>query len=92
MDEVNIGSVVLSLAGRDSGRIFIVLAVEGNFAFLVDGNLRRVEKPKKKKLKHLKLIGPSASEKINFKLENGQKLENAEIRKALSYLSSQEVM
>ena len=43
------GRAVLSIAGRDSGRRFIALKVEGDYAFIADGDLRKAEKPKKKK-------------------------------------------
>lgn len=47
------GMVVLSKAGRDKGRFFAVLQVEGKTAHIADGSLRRVAKPKLKKLMHL---------------------------------------
>ena len=51
--EIGIGSVVISKAGRDKGDNFIVLSLDGEFAMLANGDLRKVDKPKKKKLKHL---------------------------------------
>ncbi len=47
------GMVVRSRAGRDAGRWFVITALEGNYALLADGDLRRLEKPKRKKLMHL---------------------------------------
>lgn len=51
-----IGSVVKSAAGRDKNRFFVVLALEedGVYAYIADGRLRKTEKPKKKKLIHLR--------------------------------------
>jgi ribosomal protein L14E/L6E/L27E len=54
MAEITRGSIVKSSAGRDKDRFFVVLGVEGNFAEIADGSLRRAEKPKRKKLMHLK--------------------------------------
>lgn len=52
------GSVVVSTAGHDKGVIFAVVGlVNGDYALIADGKVRKLEKPKKKKLKHLKLIG-----------------------------------
>ena len=51
--ELKIGSAVISLAGRDKDRYLVVLKLEGDYAYLADGILRRIENPKKKKLKHL---------------------------------------
>lgn len=47
------GRVVLSRAGRDKGRLLAVIGVEGEYAYVADGKLRTMEKPKKKKIKHL---------------------------------------
>ncbi len=47
------GSAAVSRAGRDKGRWFAVLSVEDGFACIADGDLRKLENPKRKKLKHL---------------------------------------
>lgn len=47
------GSIVRALAGRDKGGFFVVLGVEGPFAYIADGRRRKVQIPKKKKLIHL---------------------------------------
>lgn len=81
--EINIGDIVLSKAGRDSGRYYIVIKREENFAFICDGDLHKTDKPKKKKLKHLKSDGHS-SEYVKAKLDEGAKVTNAELRRAIS--------
>lgn len=77
------GSIVKSKAGRDNGRWFVVLGVEGDCAFLTDGDLRKVDKPKKKKIKHIQMTN-SVSELIRDRLQGGGQVENFEIRNALS--------
>ena len=47
------GMLVYSKAGRDKGKLFLVLNTENDFVYLADGDTRRVTKPKKKKLKHV---------------------------------------
>ncbi len=51
--EITVNSAVCSKAGRDKGRFFAVLALEGEYALIADGMLRKLAKPKRKKLKHL---------------------------------------
>jgi ribosomal protein L14E/L6E/L27E len=51
--DISIGSAVASKAGRDKGRFFAVVGIEGDFVYIADGNLRKLQKPKKKKLRHL---------------------------------------
>lgn len=48
------GDIVISKAGRDKGKALIVLErLDENFILVVDGKLRPLEKPKKKKLLHI---------------------------------------
>ncbi|MEG0912883.1 MAG: hypothetical protein RSB78_00715 [Oscillospiraceae bacterium] len=47
------GSAVVSKAGRDKGRFFAVLELDSDFAMIADGDLRKIDKPKRKKLRHL---------------------------------------
>lgn len=81
--EVKAGSEVRSIAGRDKGGLFIVLAVEEGYAYLADGDMRKTDRPKRKKLKHIQASG-NVSEFVANKLEQGQKVTNAELRKALA--------
>jgi ribosomal protein L14E/L6E/L27E len=55
--EIEKGSAVLSTAGRDKGKVFLVLELlEKGFFLLADGKSRTVAKPKRKKQKHLSLL------------------------------------
>jgi Ribosomal protein L14E/L6E/L27E len=77
------GSVVISTAGRDSGKTFMVVrALDDNYVFIVDGVLRRLDKPKKKKIKHLAVTSHTLNG-IGDKLNEGKKVFDAEIRSAL---------
>lgn len=55
MLEIQPGSIVKSVAGHDSGGYFVVLRQEGEYVFLADGKRRKLEKPKRKKWKHVRL-------------------------------------
>ncbi|MBX4263806.1 KOW domain-containing RNA-binding protein [Clostridium estertheticum] len=58
-----IGKVVHSKAGRDMHKTFIVVGILSNeYVYISDGELRRIEKPKKKKVKHLNFTGTVAEE------------------------------
>jgi ribosomal protein L14E/L6E/L27E len=52
---MEVGMVVKSAAGRDKGLFMAVISAEGGFARVADGRLRKIEKPKKKNIKHLKV-------------------------------------
>jgi ribosomal protein L14E/L6E/L27E len=55
-NEITRGAFVLSLAGRDRGRIHVVVNASDGYADIVDGVTRKTESPKRKKFKHLDLI------------------------------------
>ena len=47
-----LGQVVYSKAGRDSGKkFFIIQVLDTAYVLVSDGNLRRIDKPKKKENK-----------------------------------------
>ena len=51
--DITVGSVVISKAGHDKGEFFLTVALDGDTAYVSDGKLRKIEKPKKKNIKHL---------------------------------------
>ena len=85
--EADVGHIVISLAGRDKERLFYVLKTEENFVYLADGSLRKIESPKKKKVKHVKVFISDNESRVSQKLRSGEKVLNSEMRKALSDFS-----
>lgn len=83
---MTLGQVVISKAGRDTGRKFVIIGViDDIYVQISDGDLRRIEKPKKKKIKHLESTGQFAGAVLE-KLKNSLRVSNADIRKALAGL------
>ena len=77
------GRVVLSTQGRDEGRYFVVLEViDENYVLMADGLTRKVDHPKKKKVKHLR-PKPILVEVDGAKLPN-KRLQDSDLRNALS--------
>jgi ribosomal protein L14E/L6E/L27E len=81
--EISKASIVRSDAGRDCGKLFFVLGVEGEYLLLADGKSRRVESPKRKKSKHVLLIADDDG-RISAKIRGEEKITNSELRKALA--------
>ena len=79
-------NIVKSIAGRDAGSLFFVLAAEGDFLLLADGKQRRLENPKRKRRKHVALVGESHS-LVAEKIRSSEKITNSELRKAIAALS-----
>ncbi len=76
-------NIVKSTAGRDEGDLFFVLDTQEEFLLLADGKRRRVENPKRKKRKHVSLVGESHSV-VAEKIRSSEKVTNSELRKALA--------
>lgn len=81
-----LGTVVLSKAGRDAGRFFVVVGkVDNQYVLLSDGDLRKLANPKKKKVKHLD-VKPVTLPAVKEKLTRGSGLWDADIRRDLEAL------
>lgn len=48
------GSVVRAEAGRDSGGYFVIVEAGEKYCFIADGKSRKLEKPKRKNIKHIR--------------------------------------
>lgn len=82
--DLTLGQVVYSKAGRDKGNKFIVIdIIDESYVMISDGDLRRIENAKRKKLKHLQITGEVILPLCD-KLEKKVRVSNSEIRKALS--------
>jgi hypothetical protein len=79
-----LGLMIISLAGRDKGKIAAVVdVIDENFVLIADGRTRRTESPKKKKLRHIRVIA-GVDEELT-RLEPG-KLTNRLIRERVKEL------
>lgn len=81
--EIAKSDIVRSDAGRDRGKIFIVLAVEGEYLLLADGKGRRVEAPKRKKRRHVLFVAADESH-LADKIKRSEKITNSELRRTLA--------
>ena len=78
-----IGRIVQSVAGRDADRLYVIVAeLDGEHVAIADGRLRKCVNPKKKKLKHLKLISFAGMECVE-KIADGV-CNDSYIRRVLS--------
>ena len=78
-----VGMFATSKAGHDKGQMYIIIKEEGNFVYLADGRTRTLEKPKKKRIKHLQAVKAGIDIALAEKLKNGQIVYNEEIKSAI---------
>ena len=81
--EIAASNIVRSVAGRDQGKLFIVLAVEGEYLLLADGKSRKVESPKRKKRRHVLFVAADES-RLADKIKRSEKITNSELRRTLA--------
>ena len=76
------GMLARSLAGHDQNRLYIIIRAEEEYVWLADGRLRTLEKPKKKKRKHVQ-IHHKIPEPVNSILKSEKTLRDEEIKQAI---------
>ena len=80
---LKIGQIVKSKAGRDKGRVFLICQVlDEQFVMVCDGDLRKLNNPKKKKVKHLMIYNTVLTE-FAEKLQGNKNLNDAYVKKLL---------
>ena len=83
-----ISDVVVSTAGRDAGQWFYVISEDPVFLRLANGKDRTLEKPKRKKRKHVQKVLRSET-RVAEKIRSGDKVLNGELRRDLAFLARQ---
>ena len=86
--DIKIPDVVVSTAGRDQGELFYVIGEEPLYVILANGKDRSLDKPKRKKRKHVQKVLRSET-RVAQKLRSGDKVLNGELRRDLAFLASQ---
>ncbi len=80
-------NIVKSDAGRDQGKLFVVLDVQGEYLLLADGKSRKVETPKRKKVKHTIFVAEDTT-RLAEKIQHDERIINSEVRKTLAMYAS----
>ncbi|MDE7439621.1 MAG: KOW domain-containing RNA-binding protein [Clostridia bacterium] len=78
-----IGGICQSTQGRDKDRYYLIREIypDGSVG-VVDGNFKKLASPKKKNLKHVKLL-PEKAEAISVKFAEGRQVFDTEVYSAL---------
>ena len=84
--ETDRSSLIVSKAGRDKGQLFFVLETDGDYVLIADGKGRKLEKPKRKKKKHIQIV-PGTDSRVAEKIRGGDKVLNSELRRELAVFS-----
>ena len=56
IDRIERGMLAKSKAGHDKGHVYVIYETDDTYVYLVDGRIRMIENPKRKKIKHVQII------------------------------------
>ncbi|MHB9095545.1 MAG: RNA-binding protein [Eubacteriales bacterium] len=85
-EEVQVGQLVKSAAGRDKGKFYLIYDVlDKAFVRVIDGDKKKLTNPKKKNIKHLKFF-PVQADAVAGKLRKGEPIIIEEISEAIHAL------
>lgn len=82
-EQICVGDVVVSTAGRDRGEALLVIEVQDKYALTVDGRTRKVLSPKRKNIKHLKKVSTAKLTSIADRILNGEAVGNERVYRAV---------
>ena len=88
ISDYNISDVVKATAGRDQEKLFYVIGSGEEFLLLANGKDRPLDRPKRKKRKHVQKVLRSET-RVAEKLRRGDKVLNSELRRDLAFLAGQ---
>ncbi len=77
-----------AVAGHDSGKYYVILQIDGEYVYLVDGKIRPLNRPKKKKQMHVQALS-EYNQELAEKVTSG-KVRDEEIKRAIKLLQNRE--
>lgn len=80
MKDIVKGMFAWSRAGHDTDKLYIIVGLDQEFAYLSDGRLRTLENPKKKRWKHIQ-TAKQISEELETK--DWTLIKNEDIKRAI---------
>ena len=86
--DIIISDVVVSTAGRDRNELFYVVDADPLYLMLANGKDRTLDKPKRKKRKHVQQVLRSET-RVAVKIASGNKVLNSELRRDLAFIAGQ---
>lgn len=82
LERIEAGMLAVSRAGHDKDTLYVVWDVQDEYVWLVDGRLKPLDKPKKKKKKHIQIIY-TIPENLQEKLLQKETIQNEDIKRAI---------
>ena len=85
------GFLASSKAGHDKDKIYVIVKEDTEYVWLADGKIKTLEKPKKKRKKHIQVIKYYNSAEIRNALSEEKKVSDLEIMMVLKAYKKQQM-
>lgn len=85
MEDSLIGRFAISKAGHDKTQIYVVVGEDEEFVSLCDGRLKTVNKPKRKRKKHVQMMNHAVDKVLQQRLYDKDKVLDEEIKYAIKH-------
>lgn len=85
------GFLASSKAGHDKDKIYVIIKEDTEYVWLADGKIKTVDKPKKKRKKHIQVIKYFYDKEIKASLSEGKKVSDLEIMMILKDYKKQQM-
>lgn len=91
MDIDMVGLLASSKAGHDKGMIYVIINEDAEYVYLVDGEIRKLLRPKKKNKRHIQIIKKYSETDFAGRVRSGL-ADDAEIRKFLKMYETDSIV
>lgn len=85
------GFLASSKAGHDKGKVYVIIKEDTEYVWLADGKIKTVDRPKKKRKKHIQVIKYFNNEEIRTSLTEGKEVSDLEILMVLKKYKKQQM-
>ncbi len=82
-NKFSVGDLAQSKAGRDKGKIYLLIKIGGDTVYCVDGRSRKISNPKKKNIKHLEKVSTAKLTQLAERIQRGESVGNDNLFRSL---------
>lgn len=82
MERFEVGMLATSKAGHDINTLYVIIRVDNEYLYLVNGKNHSLKNPKRKNIKHIQVIH-YVNEDFQNKLTSNNKIQNEDIKRVI---------
>lgn len=82
MERFEVGMLAVSKAGHDKDILYVIIKIDKEYVYLVNGKNHTFDNPKKKNIKHV-LIVKHVDEALQKKLIENNKIQNEDVKRVI---------